>query len=192
MPNSYVIFSSTREEIIPLIQNATEIEKDIYHIEEDGYVFITGIGPYSAHMSAIRALSFIPGKAYWLNIGICGSLSEQHEIGSWIKPNSVSILSWHPKLGYHSNKTITFSQGNLNLYTSPNPVREKIFNDGFVDMEAYPIAQIAHDNTIPCYVLKLVSDLCTPLSPHEIQERISVLSHMIAEKCIEWKTSLKI
>ncbi len=194
MPNSYVIFAATQEEIAPLIQNATEIEKNIYHIENDGLVLITGIGPYSAHRAALKALLLISKKekVCWLNIGLCGSLSDRHEIGSWINPNSVSLLSWHPKLGYSTDDTITLSSGSLTLYTSPNPIRERIFEHGIIDMEAYPIVKLAHDNMIPCHVLKLVSDLCSPLSPHQIQERILALSYMIAQKCVEWKTSLEI
>ncbi len=195
----WVIFSATHEEILPLLQDfgisPNERYQDVYRIGMQNMIVVTGIGPYAAHKSAMLALSHVQGdkKSRWLNIGICGAFGSMTSLqGSWIHPKSISLLSWKPRKGFIKDCCIDLDHGHPqhDLHTSPLPVYNSHeiqgIEMGYIDMEAYPIVQVAQTHGISCKVAKIVSDMCSFSSPEEIRENLQKLSHHISHAAHLW------
>ncbi len=193
----WTIFTATLQEVAPLLSYFDSVSynstQKAYHIKEEGSIFITGIGPYAAHRSATRAIAHTKNRyqCRWLNIGICGALHTV-DIGKVVIPRVASLLSWHPVSLFTEESQILFPNGNKEerLFTSPMPIYDPYsienYTRGYVDMEAYPIADIAYKQDIPCSVIKIVSDMCSQSSLNVIQAQLPLLQPKIAHLGYSW------
>ncbi len=119
-------------------------------------VLITGMG-----ISDFPGSLLLPDCRALLNAGVCGALGSGYGIGDVVWPSGV--------LDGETNTRIDLLSGSEGiLATVRSPVlsqKEKQFTSGdIVDMECFPQALWAKEQSIPFYCLKVVSDTLDTVS----------------------------
>lgn len=199
---SWLILAATEQEIGLFLEKTSGKEekahKNLFVVPATtmypgGYVYITGVGPYAAHIGTKSVIEYLQDRCpkSWLNIGLCGDAKkEPNPIGSWVTPEEIYLISWVPPNRF---EIASFSDSigekkKCTLYTAPIPIYQKLdhLKIDYVDMEAYPIYRLAQEYQMQCQIEKIVSDHCQENSGQKIKEHLVQLREQIADRAFLW------
>ncbi len=137
-----------------------------------GIIAITGMGPQNTEEFLKNFSSTITSV---INIGLAGALKEELLAGSI---HQIAICS---RPGVDLPSLVLKNEG-LHLATCDVPQYTTQLKDRYdlVDMEGYSVAAFAKQNTIPCELIKLISDHCTTMTSQKIRANMKAYSEIIA------------
>ena len=141
---------------------------------------ISGMGMDAAR-AATEKLILEHGCTAVINAGVCGALNNRLERGGVYRVSMVST----EKLKAAVNVGIGF--GLRKLVTVDEPVfqpdrKQELSKQGdLVDMEGYAVARVCEEHSVPCIMIKGVTDFGDQNGKDDIQAHIGSVSETIAE-----------
>lgn len=192
-----VIFATARE-AAPFLQLAGQQRLNagapaLYGRREhqDMVTLISGMGPEAAKIAARTAIEAY-GARRLVNAGICGALLS----GSpWIpgtvfavsRVRAVGMSGCAPSWVIDCDRRAWDKLPAADLVTRAKPLfdtaqRKKLACWGaLVDMEGAAIAGVAHENDLPCALIKGITDLVTEGGRADLHRRLESVSGLIAD-----------
>jgi len=156
-----------------------------------GRVVISGMGRDQAAAATEYAIATL-GATHLVNVGICGTLSSSFKPGDLCRVREVAdgdslfLGNTAPSLPLH----LVGAWGNLvpaRLASVSEPVfggerRDRLaVHADVVDMEGYAIARICAQHSLPCYLLKGVSDLADAAGRAALHRNLASVSEALAK-----------
>jgi len=186
------ILFATMEEAEPVLSRGramplSENPFQLYRLENDTLVIISGMGPAKARKAAQTLIE--EGVSAILNAGVCGALSD--EIG---RGEVFSV----PRVSDETAHSITLQPPALlparHLVSVKDPVfqperrRELSVLGDLVDMEGFAVAEVCAEQNIPCLIIKGVTDFGDRGGRGDIRRYLSPVSGKVADavfQCLE-------
>lgn len=193
-----IVFATQAEAAATLreCQSSEEIAGHLYRFDL-GSIAICGIGCLAAATTVARYGTHF---RCILNLGIAGSLRDDHAFGQVLTISSVARNNLLPdEIDDHSKSmhATHFSplelhgDEGLRLVSSDYPIhhpyisRKLAANHDLVDMEGYGIAYASQQLSVPCFIWKAVSDFTNANGPAMIREQIDALSDILADSMMQ-------
>ncbi len=167
-----ITFATYREAEATLQLFNAKQETETLYTSPIGLIAITGMGPYN---TANFLKTIHHPISHILNIGLAGALKEELLAESIY---SIGICSHH---GSNLAPLVLKNEG-LHLATCDVPQYTTLLQDRYdlVDMEGYSVAAFAKAHSIPCEIIKLISDHCTHMTAQKIRANMKHYSEIIA------------
>jgi 4-hydroxybenzoate polyprenyltransferase len=147
---------------------------------EGTMVAISGMGLEAARI-ATEKLVKEDGCTTVINAGVCGALNNRLERGAVYRVSMVSI----EELKAAVNVGVGFGLKRLVSVDEPvfEPERKRELSKfgELVDMEGYAVARVCEEHSIPCILIKGVTDFGDGNGKEDIQKHINPVSETVAE-----------
>ncbi len=152
--------------------------------EPEGTVtVISGMGMEAARV-ATEELIQKHGCTSVINAGVCGALHNRLERGGVYRVSMVSTenlkTAVNVGLGIGLKKLVTVEEPVF----QPDRKRELSKNGDLVDMEGYAVARVCEEHSVPCILIKGVTDFGDHNGKEDIQKHIYPVSETVAEAII--------
>jgi len=148
---------------------------------------ISGMGMEAARV-ATEKLIREHGCTAVINAGVCGALNNRLERGGVYRVSMVSTenlkTAVNVGVGLGLKKLVTVEEPVF----QPDRKRELSKYGDLVDMEGYAVARVCEEHSVPCIMLKGVTDFGDHSGKEDIQKHIDPVSQTVADaifKCLE-------
>jgi 4-hydroxybenzoate polyprenyltransferase len=199
MPNMIALLVATLNEAQPLLALLKAEQQLTQPFPVYGYpgglVAIIGMGPKSAAKAADYVIRN-GGASTIINFGICGALSESFKPGGLCRV--ITTLDGDALLQSRETSSLPllsheawqhFAPVRLASVTEPvfggEPRQQLAAHADIVDMEGYAVAQAARRHGIPCYLLKVVSDLADDSGRAHLMQNLARVSEVLTQEVVK-------
>lgn len=190
-----IFFFATFQEAVQMLRmvNAREREKESGHyLFSEGEIVICGMGGVSARAAALKAQV---EDAWWVNLGVAGSLDSTLHIGQAVRIGVAAGLTWDDqkkRYCHRQNEQVVLDDALPGtVFSAPVPLYrapEVGSTACLVDMEGYALACAAREVHARLSMIKVVSDFCTDDSHEVIAANMERLSFCLAEQALGFNT----
>ena len=160
-----------------------------------GLILISGMGPANAAAAAEHAITN-RGTTILVNPGICGTLStsakpgevcrvrESNDGDALLLGQSTAVLALHLDGGWKKLKSVRLASVTEPVFGGERRERLSAHAD-VVDMEGYAVARVCARHSVPCYLLKGVSDPADAAGRETLHRNLAAVSETVARQVVD-------